>query len=186
MTAKSKHEILQEIIDQAEHELNHAQAKLAEWQERFANDAREALLWSTSIFDLAAQERVLKEFFYYVSDDGPWELAKPEMALAFYSETRKTMLNKTRWPERSTSPAANLMDQAENAARAEFLAANAKVDPKNARAQYKLALEASELGLDDLAAAAYRRVIAVDTDHRAARRALGSAGLVDDPLRLPA
>ena len=57
--------------------------------------------------------------------------------------------------------------------RAEFLAANAKVDPKDARAQYKLALEASELGLDDLANAAYRRVIAVDTDHRAARRALG-------------
>ena len=57
--------------------------------------------------------------------------------------------------------------------RADFLKAHAQVDPKDARAQYRMALEATELGLEDIARAAYARVIAVESDHPAARRALG-------------
>jgi hypothetical protein len=57
--------------------------------------------------------------------------------------------------------------------RADFLKAHADVDAKDVRAQYRMALEASELGLPELARAAYVRVIALDPDHRAARRALG-------------
>ncbi len=57
--------------------------------------------------------------------------------------------------------------------RAEFLREAASVDTKDAVGQYRLALKASEAGLDDLADAAYRHVIAQNPDHPAARRALG-------------
>lgn len=57
--------------------------------------------------------------------------------------------------------------------RAAFLAEASGVDVKDARAQYRLALKAEEAGLADLAAEAYRRVLAIEPDHLAARRALG-------------
>lgn len=57
--------------------------------------------------------------------------------------------------------------------RADFLKARGAVDPKDATAQYRLALEATEAGLGDIAQRAYVRVLAADPDHRAARRALG-------------
>lgn len=57
--------------------------------------------------------------------------------------------------------------------RADFLKAQGDVDQKDATAQYRLALEATEAGLGDVAQQAYRRVLAANPDHRAARRALG-------------
>lgn len=57
--------------------------------------------------------------------------------------------------------------------RAAFLREAAKVDAKDAVGQYRLALQAAEAGLADLSEAAYRRVIAENPDHPAARRALG-------------
>jgi hypothetical protein len=57
--------------------------------------------------------------------------------------------------------------------RAAFLAAAARVDAKDVVGQYRLALRAEEQGLVDLARAAYRRVLELDADHPAARRALG-------------
>jgi hypothetical protein len=57
--------------------------------------------------------------------------------------------------------------------RAAFLKAEAKADPKDVAAQYRLAVEAEEAGLADLARAAFERVLALAPDHAAARRALG-------------
>ena len=57
--------------------------------------------------------------------------------------------------------------------RAAFLAEAADIDPKDAVKQYRLALKAEEAGLDDLARTYLERVIALESDHPAARRALG-------------
>ena len=57
--------------------------------------------------------------------------------------------------------------------RADWQARAAKVPADNAAGHYRLALEAEQAGHADLALRAYERVIAVDSDHRAARRALG-------------
>ena len=57
--------------------------------------------------------------------------------------------------------------------RAEFLKQKAAADPKDVVAQFKLALEATEAGLADLAREAYGRVLTLEPDQRAARRALG-------------
>ncbi len=57
--------------------------------------------------------------------------------------------------------------------RTAFLQKAAEVEATDVVGQYKLALEAEAAGLKDLADAAYRRVLAKESDHLAARRALG-------------
>ena len=47
------------------------------------------------------------------------------------------------------------------------------LDASDAKAAFKLALELEAAGADDLAAKAYEIVLGIDTEHRAARRALG-------------
>jgi len=57
--------------------------------------------------------------------------------------------------------------------RAAFLAEAAHVEARDAAGQYRLALRAEEAGLEDLVPIYMRRVIVLEPDHPAARRALG-------------
>ncbi len=57
--------------------------------------------------------------------------------------------------------------------RADFLKEAAKVAAKDEIAIYRLALKAEEAGLADVAQGLYRRLLKLDEDHLAARRALG-------------
>ena len=57
--------------------------------------------------------------------------------------------------------------------RADLVSRAAKLSADDVAGQFRLALEAEQAGQSDLACRAYERVLAVDADHRAARRALG-------------
>lgn len=84
-----------------------AQAKemLAKWRESFAENPSYALEWSTDVFEIAAELKVLEMMIYHHERD-----VSDRDILAYLEEELK---RSSRWGlKRSTSPTSNLMEDA--------------------------------------------------------------------------
>jgi hypothetical protein len=98
------------IVRRIRMDLERAQERIAKFSADIARDAAYALSWSTSVFEAAAEERVLKQVLRAIDED--------QDVMAVLTDS---VLCKARYPAQSSSPTSNLIEQYELAALARVL-----------------------------------------------------------------
>lgn len=98
--------------------LTHYKPKLTKFAQDFATDPTHTLEWSASTFDAAAKVSVA-EWVLEVLDGQTHQEQKAKEIVAYLA---KEVVQKARWPDKSTSVPSNEMSLCLNAARADLIA----------------------------------------------------------------
>jgi len=118
--------LLRGIVERATAELDQAKRQIARFAEKLNEDPLSAFSWSKETFDAAARHWVARTVLDYVKtlreqgDDYERKTDK-QIVECICREFKDEILNKARFPERSTSPQSNETALCKNAAMASWL-----------------------------------------------------------------
>lgn len=104
---KSLKYLVRELVSKVEA----CQAGLAEFRHRLEKDADNAFEWGMNPMMFAANEKIAKQLLEHIKrlkDNGNSDEA---ILKTLYKGLQREAISKARWPERSTSPTANIMAQ---------------------------------------------------------------------------
>jgi hypothetical protein len=103
----------------AEHGKSYAEEKIKEFHEKFLENPSHHLEWAGNLFEQAAK---LEVYGRVLQLKGQRPVPDDEVVQHFSDFARDAAIRGARWPSRSTSPLANLSDQAKTSAWANLYA----------------------------------------------------------------